>query len=329
MDLVADIGATNARFGLLDPAGDIVTSEILACTDYPGLAEAAESFIAHHTRSDNRPTAGAFAVAGPVRGDQISLTNHPWSFSITATRDRLRLGHLDVINDFAAQALAIPRLESTDLVSLSATPRAERETVAIIGPGTGLGVAGLVPAGDRHWVAIAGEGGHVTMPAYTACEDRIVQRLRARFDHVSAERILSGQGLQNLYWALSDLEADTDVEPDRPSPTPAQITDRAMARTDRLAETAVDLFTRWLGTVAGNLVLTFGATGGLFIAGGIVPRLGPRFDAETFFSGFLNKGRFARYLETVPAFVVTHPLPAFLGLHVQLDQALGRHLRQP
>jgi glucokinase len=179
--------------------------------------------------------------------------------------------------------------------------------IAVLGPGSGLGASALTPDGGR-WSPLTGEGGHVTMPAATARENAVLDWMRRRFDHVSAERCLSGPGLVNLYNALAGI----DGVPAAPY-TAAQITDPATAALDPLCREATAMFCAMLGTVAGDLALTLGAKGGVYIAGGIVPRLGPRFVESGFRARFEAKGRLSSYVAAIPTYVVTHPLPAFLG----------------
>jgi glucokinase len=306
--LVADIGGTNARFALMAPGGhDIVAPLILACADFPGLAEAAEAYL-KKTAPAARPRLAAFDAAGPVVGDVVALTNHPWRIEISAVSRALGLERLDIINDFAALAYAVPRLTAADRATLRAGAKDAHGPIALIGPGTGLGVAAVIPNGKGGWLRIASEGGHVTMTAADDRDDAILAHLRRRFDHVSAERVLSGQGLINLHEAISTLSGEAAE-----TLTPEQIAERGQAG-DPICKEALDRFFAMLGTVAGNLALTVGAQGGVVIAGGIVPRYLKEIAASDFEKRFLDKGRMRSYLEPIPVHVVTHPLPAFIGL---------------
>ncbi|WP_448207726.1 glucokinase [Azospirillum sp. sgz302134] len=304
--LVADIGGTNARFGLIDGTG-VRDSRILRAADYPSLEAAAEAYLAT-VQPNPRPTLGAFAIAGPVTGDEVLMTNRGWSFSTAKVRALLGLQRLAVINDFTAVALSVPRLTAADVRQVGdGTP--ERDAViGIIGPGSGLGVSGLVP-GPQGWTALAAEGGHVTMAPISDRESAVLAQLRKSYDHVSAERVLSGPGLMNLYEALCVLD---NREPERL--TPAQVSDFATAGTNPHCVEAVEMFCAMLGTAAGNLALTLGARGGVYIAGGIVPKLGSLFTHSRFRKRFMEKGRMRDYLAPIPTYVITHELPAFLGL---------------
>jgi glucokinase len=299
--LVADVGATNARFALVGRDGAVARQRTLHGRDFPAFEDALAAYLAAEAV---KPDRAAVAVACPVLGDRIVFTNSPWSFSIEALRKRFGLGRLLVLNDFEANALAVPHLRPADLVQVGGGTPAPAAPAAILGPGSGLGVAGLVRA-RAGWMALPGEGGHTTMPAFDEREAAVLGRLRARFGHVSAERVLSGPGLVNLHAAIAELErAPTG------SPAPADVTEA----TDTISREAVDMFCAMLGTLAGNVALTLGARGGVYIAGGIVPKLGARFVDSAFRERFLAKGRFRDYLAAIPTFVVTHPVPAFVGL---------------
>lgn len=305
--LIADIGGTNARFALSQADGSVRDAVVLACRDFPGLAAAAEAFLAGIT-PPAPPRRGAMAVASPVSGDRVDMTNHSWSFSIDDVRRRLGLDDLRVINDFTAIALAIPHLGDGDRLQVGGGKAAPGAPIAVLGPGTGLGVSALIPV-DGGWVPLSTEGGHVTMAPATGRESAVLAHLQ-RSGHVSAERVLSGAGLVNLYGAVRALDgeaADGDV-------TPAGVTERALDGSCPFAAEALDMFCAMLGTVASNLCLSLGARGGVYIAGGIVPRLGTAFAESGFRRRFEDKGRFSAHLATVPTFVLTHKMPAFLGL---------------
>jgi glucokinase len=304
--LVGDVGATNARFGLVSPDGAILHSSTFACADFAEIGEAVEAYLSRRGNLP-MPRIGALAIAAAVTGDVIRMTNHPWSFSVAALRDRLGLERLIAINDFTAVALALPLLSPADRLQVGGSAPVEAKPIAVLGPGSGLGASGLVPTGSG-WVALTAEGGHATMPPASGRESAVIELMRQRFDHVSAERVLSGPGLVNLYNALAAL----DRVPAAPY-TAAQITDPETGASDPLCRDATEMFCAMLGTVAGNLVLTLGAQGGVYVAGGIVPRLGRRFAESGFRQRFEAKGRMQAYLAAVPAYVVTHKLPAFLG----------------
>lgn len=306
--LLADVGGTNARFASVGAGEKTFAVTTVRCDDYASLFDAATAFL-QGLPPEERPQAGAFAVASPVTGDRIAMTNRNWSFSVAELKERLGFEQLNVINDFVAVGLSVPHLDPEDVVRIGGTGTAtEGEVIGVLGPGTGLGVAGLVRVAGA-WVPLATEGGHVTMAPFDDRESEILRVLRGKFDHVSAERLLSGQGLTNIHRALSVLDGQGDAPLD-----PAVITEGALKGMDsRLVET-VAIFCRMLGTAASNLALTLGARGGIYIAGGIVPKLGRLFETSGFRQRFEDKGRFRAYLAPIPTLVVTHKAPAFIGL---------------
>jgi len=315
LGLLGDVGATNARFALLNPDGSMTATKTCAIADFASLAEAIEAYLAKVGGA--RPSLGALAVAAPIVGDAVSMTNHPWSFSIAALGGRLGLERLLVLNDFHANALAIPHLETADVAKLGAGAPIAGAPIGVIGPGSGLGVAGLIQR-EGSDVAIEGEGGHVTLAPANGRESAVIERLRARFGHVSAERALSGPGLVNIYAALCELSGEA-----APALTPPQITDPRRTARDPRAREAVTMFCAMLGTLASNLALTLGARGGVYIAGGIAPKLGPAVIGTPFRERFEDKGRFRGYLASTPTYLIMRPTPALLGLAASVKRFLG------
>jgi len=313
--LLGDIGGTNARFALLShPNAAISDMRSLSASAFPGPAEAINAYLAK--TGGVRARVAAFGIANPIDGDRVEMTNHTWSFSIEALRRQLDLQHLLVINDFTALALSLPYLPADELHQVGGGTRQMALPIAVLGAGTGLGVSGLLPAGERY-LPLAGEGGHVTLAATTAEEAAVIEQLRTTFVHVSAERLLSGPGLVNLYDALARVRQQPVASVDA-----ATITHAALASSDTLAVDTLNMFCALLGTVAGNLALTLGAKGGVFIGGGIVPRLGKFFDRSPFRQRFEDKGRFRAYLAGIPVFVIHAPYPAISGAAVALAQAV-------
>ncbi len=318
--LIADVGATNARFAVVSPDGGLQRPRVLACEEYPTIHDAIAAYLQDELpRTDvRRVEAAALAVAGPVTGDHVALTNHPWSFSIEQLRGSLGIERLHVVNEFAAVAAAMPHLEPEERTQIGGGRPLPDAPIGVLGPGSGLGVGGLVPTAAG-WLTLPGEGGHATMAATNARESAVLDRMRARYDHVSAERVLSGPGLVDLYITLAEVDGVPAV-----SYTAAQITSAAACEGDNHCHEAVDTFCAMLGTVAGNLALTLGARGGVYIAGGIVPKLGARFSGSVFRERFEAKGRLRPYLAQIPTYVVTHPFPAFLGLAALLSRPQDR-----
>jgi glucokinase len=306
--LIADIGGTNARFALLED-GEVHAEQVFACADYPDLNSAVERYLAGvDSMLAGRPLEAAFAIAGPITGDLVRMTNHVWQFSASQVRQQLGLRRLIILNDFTALAMALRHLPQSAFVALGHGRAAANMPLGLIGPGTGLGVSGLIPAGT-HWIPLQGEGGHVTLSVVNEREMAVYRQLHQRFAHVSAERVLSGPGLVNLYDALCALEGTVPE-----LLTPPDVTRRAKEASCRICLEAVQMFCALLGTLAGNLALTLGATGGVYIGGGVAPSLGSLFTSSPFRDRFEDKGRYADYLSAVPTYLIHSPLPAFTGL---------------
>jgi glucokinase len=302
--LVADIGGTHARFGLA-AGSEVEGVATLRCADYASLGAAARSYL--EQADAPAPPRAAFAIAGPVQGDLVRMTNHVWSFSTEAVRRELDLDRLEVLNDFAALALAVPALAAEDLLEVKPGASRPRAPKAVLGPGTGLGMAALVPA-ERSWTALTTEGGHRDLAAQSEREWQVVRHLRQRFEHVSVERVLSGPGLVNLYEAVSQL---ADNEPQ--SLTPAAIVAGARDGSSGACTEATNLFSAWLGAVASDLALTLGAFGGIYLGGGILPKMGEVFAVDRFVERFLAKGRFRDYLRPIPVSIIVRPQATLLG----------------
>ena len=310
--LVGDIGATYARFGLVQPDGTLTKTRSIPCKDFATIADALAAYLGDVDGA--KPVQAVLAVAASPMGDKVSLTNHPWTFSIEELRQRVGMRQLRVVNDFYAQAAAVQHLGKDERRQIGPGAAVTDAPIGVIGPGTGLGVSALVPTATGP-MPIAGEGGHVTMSPADARESAVLDLLRRRYDHVSAERVLSGPGLVNLYNALCDLS-----EVPAASLTAAQITHPRTGATDACAQEATAMFCAMLGTVAGNLALTLGARGGIYIAGGIVPKLDDGFAQSQFRARFEAKGRFRAYLTAIPTYVVVHPWVGLLGA----SKLLGR-----
>lgn len=309
--LVADIGGTNARFALyaagLDPATAPLAQATLATADFAGPAACVAAFL--RESGGARPEAAAMAVAAPIRGDCIALTNANWRFSGEGLRRALDLRRLALVNDFEALAHALPLLGPSDRRPVGGErPADPARPIVVLGPGTGLGTAAAVPDGRGGWAAVAAEGGHLTAAARSEREAAVLRLLRERGGHVSYERVASGPGLVELAGALALLEG---VPP--PPEEPAALVAAARAG-DAVCGEAAALFQSLLATLAGDLALAFGAFGGLYLAGGVIEHLGELFDEADFRRNMADKGRFADYLEAVPVWRLTRPDTAFLGL---------------
>lgn len=313
-DILADVGATNARFGFVNEAGQVEKTHVFKCEEFPTFQDAFRAYKAQVGLDDGAVTRAALAIAGPVTSDLIRMTNHPWVFSRAAAQAELNLQQFVVVNDFTAVALSLTELQDSDVALIGEKGRPNTAfPLAVLGPGTGLGVSGLVPDGKNGFVPLSGEGGHVTMSPYNDREAAILHVLRDWFGHVSAERVICGSGLANLYRAIAALEKQ-EVRQYKPE----EVTKAALAGQDPIAVEALSVFCAMLGTVAGNLTLTLGARAGVYIAGGIVPQILPFFKRSAFRDRFKAKGRFENYMAAIPTFVITQPLVAFLGLKASL-----------
>lgn len=316
--LLADIGGTNARFALELAPGQIGMIEVSACCDHLTLADALRAYRALPAVAAAGPIRHAgIAIANPVTGDQVRMTNHHWEFSIEALRRECGFDTLLVVNDFFALARALPQLTDEQKYQVGGGKSVPNAPLGLVGAGTGLGVSGLIPAGDS-WTALNSEGGHVTFAPANETEVAILQFAWREFEHVSAERLLSGAGVELIYRALAHLRGMADE-----GIGAAEISRRALAGACPLCDEVVDTFCGMLGTVAGNLAITLGAQGGIYIGGGIVPRLGSRFAASSFRRRFEQKGRFAAWLAAVPTWVITAEYPAFVGMSAILEEKLS------
>lgn len=303
--VVGDIGGTNARFARVSADGTLEQVLTLRGADYPGPAEALIAYLSQTQGA--APQAAAIGIANPLSGDHVQMTNHTWNFSIEAMRQQVGLTKLDFINDFTALALSLPYLGEGDRLQIGGGSARIGSAIGVIGPGTGLGVSGLLPCGGGY-TPIEGEGGHVTLSGQTDEELAVIAALARVFPHVSAERVLSGPGLENLYRALAQVRGVSIQALDA-----SQITTGAIQNDDTLCVDTANLFCALLGTQAANLAVTLGARGGVYIGGGIVPRLGEFFIRSPFRPRFENKGRFSAYLAAIPTWLITAPYPALLG----------------
>jgi glucokinase len=304
--LLGDIGATNARFATVTD-GVLGPVEWIEVARYAQIGDAVADLLGSRFRGI--PVSSALlAVAGPVEQERCNFTNCAWTIDGREMRNQFNFKTVRIINDFEATALSLPHLMKQDVRSLGGGRALSSAPMAVLGPGSGLGVACLVADGPRR-IVIASEGGHATLPATSRREDAVLDHLRQRFGHVSAERVLSGPGLENLYGAIAALD-EIDVS----SRSAAAITDAALEGTCSTSHQALDMFCAMLGGFAGNVALTYGARGGVYIAGGIAPRILEYLASSGFRQRFEQKGRFRKYLEAIPSHVIVHPAATFLGL---------------
>ena len=317
--LVGDVGGTNARFALIDLTRDATRlnhATNLKCADYPTPGDAIAAYLSQ-VGIGRWPAFAVIAAAGPVNDGQIALTNLDWTLSEDELRAR---GFLSVrlINDYAAAALAAPLLDFRDAPAVGGPAAGqETETLAVLGAGTGFGVSALARDGFGE-AALATEGGHVAFAPSDEVEIELLRILSRRFGRVSVERILSGIGLCHLHEALAMIAGT----PAQPFTDPADIT-RAGLDGDPAAALTLDRFCAILGAVAGDVALSFGAKGGVFISGGIAPVILDHLIASDFRARFEAKGRFEDYLREIPTRVIVRPHAALLGAADALRRLLG------
>jgi glucokinase len=307
--LLADIGATNARFSLLT-GSDIEVAKTYAVADHASPVEAARAFLAGPA-AGHRPERALIAAAGPVKNGRVALTNAAWVVDSERIATGLKMQDVKVLNDFEALGWSLPALRPADLVMVGAphgTSQGERGTMAVLGPGTGFGLAALAH-GRQEEIVLVTEGGHATLSSENRREDAIILTLRSQLYHVSVESVLSGPGLIQLYHAIA--RTDGRSVPSRDS---GEIVEHALAGDCEVSRETLELFCAFLGSVAGNVAVTLGARGGVFIAGGIAPRFTDFLQRSAFRERFEAKGRMSAYLTAIPTAVITHPTPAFVGL---------------
>ncbi len=304
-----DIGGTHARFAIAEIAGGAVASlgeaTILLTDDYPSLESAWSAFADRLGRP--LPDAVGISCAGPVRGDVLKLTNSSWIIRPASVAGSLGVGTVTIVNDFAAVGHAVANVGADRFVHVCG-PNVDLPslgTISIIGPRTGLGVAHVLRRGGSYHVNET-EGGHMDFAPQDAVEDGIAELLRQRFGHVSAERVVAGPGLRNIYDAVA---AGSEGRQDHDDDT---LWAAALDGSERLAQVALDRFCLSLGAVAGDVALTQGGSG-VVIAGGIGLRLADRLGGSGFPSRFVAKGRFEAYMSTIPVKVLIHPEPGLVG----------------
>lgn len=314
--LVGDIGGTNARFALWRDA-QLVDVRVLATADHPTPEAAIRAYLQGLELPLGAVEAVCLACAGPVNGDEFRFTNNHWRLSRSAFCRDLQVRELLLINDFSAMALGMTRLREDERRPICPGQAQADRPCVVIGPGTGLGVGTLLAASGGGWQALPGEGGHVDLPIATPREAELWQLLYRQLGHVRAEDVLSGGGLLLLYRTLCQLEG---AEPRLASP--AEVTAAAQAG-DALACAVIEQFSVWLGRAAGNLVLSLGARGGVYVVGGVVPRFAELFLASGFAAALRDKGCMSHYFDRIPAWLVTAEYPGLLGAGVALQQATG------
>jgi glucokinase len=312
--LLADIGATHARFALQTAPGTYRSVRVLKCDDFAGIVPLLRFYLQEH--ADTRLHHAALALANPVSGDYVRMTNRPWEFSTDAVRRELGLTTLLIVNDFTALAMAIPGLKADDLMQVGSGKPAPNAVIGVLGPGTGLGVSGVIPTLDG-FVTLGSEGGHVNFAPADEREFAVLQLAWREWKHVSNERLISGPGMEIVYRALAHRNGVNARTRDS-----AAIITGALEEKDALCIETLECFCGMLGSAAANLAVTLGAFGGIFIGGGIVPRLKEWFKTSPFRTRFESKGRFTDYIADIPTFVISTPHVAFDGVATILSEHL-------
>lgn len=315
---VGDVGGTNVRLALCNlSTGSITNTKNFLTSNFNSLEIVIRVYL--HTQKEKIKN-GSIAIACPIKNNWVEMTNHNWAFSIKKMKRNLALHHLEVINDFTAVSMAIPMLSNIDVIQFGGKTAIKNRPIAVYGAGTGLGVAHLIQV-NQQWISLPGEGGHVDFAPNNKEEDLILKILRRELGHVSAERLLSGMGLVNLYRAIVKADHRTPM-----NLQPHDITKRALSNFCTDSKKALSLFCIIMGRFGGNLALTMGTFGGVYIAGGIVPRFLEFFKYSGFRAAFEDKGRFRDYVKNIPVYMIKHDHPGLLGAGAHLRQKLGKIL---
>ncbi|BCH21296.1 glucokinase [Mesorhizobium sp. L-8-10] len=305
--LIGDIGGTNARFALLvDTQAEPKEFPIVRTADFATIDDAIQSSILD--RTSVQPRTAVLAVAGPVDGDEIELTNCDWIVRPKAMFETLGLSDIVVLNDFEAQALAVVALGEEHMEKIGSGQPERSGSRVVLGPGTGLGVAGLIHACHR-WIPVPGEGGHMDLGPRSPRDFEVFPHIERIEGRVSGEQILCGRGLVNVYRAIAKADGKTAT-----FTTPAEITAAALDKSDRIAEQALEMFVTCLGRTAGDLALVFMSRGGVYLTGGIAQKIVPALKAGNFREAFEDKAPHSEMLKSMPVYVITHPLAALAGL---------------
>ena len=315
--LLADIGATYARFCIERERGQFERIAVLPCADYGDFISVMRAYL--NSVPNVTPRHGAMAIAYPIDGDAVRMTNRDWAFSIQEVQQQLGLHTLLVVNNYTALAMSLPGVGTDGRVQVGGGEPAPDGVIGLIGPGTGLGVSALIPTNDR-WVTLATEGGHASFAPNDERELRVLRHLWKTMPHVSAERLVSGPGIELIHEALRDGSVSSPA-----GLSTAEIVQRAQQGSDAVCVDTIDCFCAMLGTVASNLALTLGATGGIYVGGGMLPRLGELFYRSPFRRRFEAKGRFAAYLARIPTYVLTAENLAFHGVSTLLAEHAPEH----
>ncbi len=317
--LVSDIGGTNARFSIVtgrDAQGyQMSQTRDLVTGDYETFELCVGAYL--ETVEGQVPKRACIAVAGPVAGDEIRFTNVNWVFSVEASRKSLGFDSLLMLNDFAALACSVPHLGEGDTLEILAGEAHANAPKAIVGPGTGLGVAALVHSADR-WIPVPGEGGHVAYAAQTPREHQLAERLQSN-GYLCAQHLISGLGLVTLYNTLAEIDGCSDRVTDG-----GEVSVRAFENDEALALEAMNIFCDGIGTLVGNSVVTYVAKGGVYLGGGILPRMIDFFRQSGFERRMKERGALTGFMDSVPVHLIVHKHPALIGAAAWLEDSSAR-----
>ena len=301
--LVGDIGGTNSRFGLVEPGSTRVRDiEVLKNNDFGSLEDSIGAYV--KAKGLTSLAAAAIAVAGPIDGEVVALTNRDWSFTRESLRKAALAKRFRLLNDFEALALSLPHLEGDDLVQVGGESPAKPAVKIVLGPGTGLGMATLAPLPEGGWMALPGEVGHITLPVATREEFDWREKMTKPGVIFESEDAITGGGLLRMYQAIADKPAQS---------TPEEVLQAALAGHDAAAVKTLDQFITWLARIAGDAAMTVQARGGVYLAGGIAPSIAGKLKTGSFRSTFQEKGRLAHVMRPIPVYVIVDRFPAFKG----------------
>lgn len=307
--LVGDIGGTNSRFGVLELGSmDVRDVEVLKNDSFDGLEAAISAYVKKHGITEL--AAAAVDVAAPVDREEITLTNRAWTFSAESLRKAAKARRFRLLNDFEALAWSLPHIAASDLVQLGGEAHDRPMMKVVLGPGTGLGMAGLAPLPGGGWIPIPGEMGHVTLPVVTAEELALKDRIMGKDKFSEVEDVLTGPGLYALYKAIAENPKQS---------TPEQVMKSGLSGNDSAAVKTLDHFMTFLTRLAGDAAMALQARGGVYLAGGIAPSLAEKLKAPKYRAIFEEKGRLSEVMQRIPLYVITDPFPAFKGCAAALN----------
>jgi glucokinase len=301
--LVGDIGGTNSRFGLVEPGSTRIRDiDVLKNNNFGSLEESIGAYL--KSRGHSSLAAAAIAVAGPIEGEVVGLTNRDWKFTRESLRKAASASRFRLLNDFEALAMSLPHLEGDDIIQIGGETPAKPAVKIVLGPGTGLGMATLAPLPQGGWMALPGEVGHINLPVADRQEFDWREKMTKPGVIFESEDAITGGGLLRMYQAVAETPAQQ---------TPEDVLQAALAGTDAAAVKTLDQFITWLARIAGDAAMTMQARGGVYLAGGIAPSIVEKLKTGSFRTIFQEKGRLAHVMRPIPVYVIVDKFPAFKG----------------